>query len=191
MSCNQPLGCCVPRLCTFVLWRGVPEGAVWPVPWPPVCLPDRDAEYSPNPDGTHSALVRSDCMEEVDSTLRHQIHRVLGRSPAVREVNACSCNGCEPETIALDNPVYDIERFGIHFVASPCHSRPVAGYRAVTRNRELALRKTYDASRELDPQLHTHAVAANLTFDGATSDGYLRPTGLLVGGLPQCVGSRG
>jgi Ni,Fe-hydrogenase III small subunit len=130
-------------------------------------------------------------MEKADSTLRHQIHRVLGRSPAVREVNAGSCNGCEPETVALDNPVYDIERFGIHFVASPCHADllPVTG--PVTRNRELALRKTYDASRELDPQLHTHAVAANLTFDGATSDGYLRPTGLLVGGLPQCVGLLG
>ncbi len=82
------------------------------------------AEYLLNPDGTHRALVRGGAMEmeEVGGALRHEIHRVLERSLAIREVDAGTCNGCELEIVALNNPVYDIERFGIHFVASPRHA---------------------------------------------------------------------
>ena len=86
MSCNQPLGCCVPRLCTFVLWRGVPEGAV--------------SQY------------------------------VIGYAPGTFYVEDFDGDG---------NP--DIVFAARH----PCHADllPVTG--AVTRNRELALCKTYDA----------------------------------------------
>ncbi len=106
------------------------------------------AEYLLNPDGTHSALVRGDSMEmeEIGGTLRDEIHRVLGRSLAIREVDAGSCNGCELEIVALNNAVYDIERFGIHFVASPRHADLLLVTGPVTRNMELALRKTYDAT---------------------------------------------
>jgi Ni,Fe-hydrogenase III small subunit/ferredoxin len=101
------------------------------------------AEYTLNPDGTHAALLT---MEEAGRTLRHEIHRVLGRSLAIREVDAGSCNGCELEIVALNNPVYDIERFGIHFVASPRHADLLLVTGPVTRNMEMALRKTYAAT---------------------------------------------
>ena len=77
--------------------------------------------------------------------LKSRIDRVLGRSLHIREVDAGSCNGCEIEIVGLNNPVYDIERFGIHFVASPRHADMLLVTGPVTRNMELALRKTYDA----------------------------------------------
>jgi Ni,Fe-hydrogenase III small subunit len=61
-------------------------------------------------------------------------------------VDAGSCNGCELEIVALNNPVYDIERFGIHFVASPRHADMLLVTGPVTRNMELALRKTCAAA---------------------------------------------
>jgi Ni,Fe-hydrogenase III small subunit/formate hydrogenlyase subunit 6/NADH:ubiquinone oxidoreductase subunit I len=104
------------------------------------------AEYTLDEDGTHTGLVRTETAQAVGSRLRREIHRVLGRSLAIREVDAGSCNGCELEIIALNNPVYDIERFGIHFVASPRHADMLLVTGPVTRNMELALRKTYDAA---------------------------------------------
>ncbi len=109
------------------------------------------AEYKLNPDGTHDRLVGTQAAEEIGRTLDREIHRILGRSLAIREVDAGSCNGCELEIIALNNPVYDIERFGIHFVASPRHADMLLVTGPVTRNMELALRKTYDATP--DPKL--------------------------------------
>ena len=78
--------------------------------------------------------------------MRERIHKVLGRSLAIREVDAGSCNGCEVEITALNNPVYDLERLGIHFVASPRHADMLLVTGPVTRNMELALRKTYRAT---------------------------------------------
>ena len=104
------------------------------------------AEYLLHPDGTHSRLVRGDSIEQAGGELRRGIHRVLGRSLAIREVDAGSCNGCELEIVALNNPVYDIERFGIHFVASPRHADLLLVTGPVTRNMELALQKTYHAT---------------------------------------------
>jgi Ni,Fe-hydrogenase III small subunit len=66
----------------------------------------------------------------------------------IREVDAGSCNGCEIEIVGLNSPVYDIERFGIHFVASPRHADMLLVTGPVSRNMELALRKTYDATPE-------------------------------------------
>jgi Ni,Fe-hydrogenase III small subunit len=96
-----------------------------------------------NSDGTHGEL-RS--VEKAGEELRDQIDKVLGRSLAIREVDAGSCNGCELEINALNNPVYDIERFGIHFVASPRHADMLLVTGPVTRNMELALLKTYRAT---------------------------------------------
>ena len=76
------------------------------------------------------------------------IHQTLGRSLAIRQVDAGSCNGCELEINALNNPVHDIERFGIQFVASPRHADMLLVTGPVTRNMELALRKTYAATPE-------------------------------------------
>jgi len=104
------------------------------------------AEYTLHADGTHAALVRGEPVEDSGEALRGAIHRVLGRSLAIREVDAGSCNGCELEIVALNNSIYDIERFGIHFVASPRHADMLLVTGPVTRNMELALRKTYDAT---------------------------------------------
>ena len=80
--------------------------------------------------------------------LQKRIQKVLGRSLHIREVDAGSCNGCEVEIVGLGSPVYDIERFGIHFVASPRHADMLLVTGPVSRNMELALRKTYDATPE-------------------------------------------
>lgn len=75
-----------------------------------------------------------------------QTKRLLGRSLAIREVDAGSCNGCEIEITGLTSPVYDSERFGVHFVASPRHADLLLVTGPVTRNMEIPLRKTYDAT---------------------------------------------
>jgi Ni,Fe-hydrogenase III small subunit len=80
--------------------------------------------------------------------LRERIQGRLGRSLHVRQVDAGSCNGCELEIGATTNPVYDLERFGIHFVASPRHADVLLVTGPVTRNMEIALRRTYDATPE-------------------------------------------
>lgn len=72
--------------------------------------------------------------------------RLLGRAVAIRQVDAGSCNGCEIEISGLTNPVYDLERFGLHFVASPRHADLLLVTGPVTRNMEVPLRKTYEAT---------------------------------------------
>jgi len=112
------------------------------------------AEYTLDTDGRQTHLVRATTPEigrEIGERLSGAIHRILGRALAIREVDAGSCNGCELEIVALNNPVHDIERFGIHFVASPRHADMLLVTGPVTRNMELALRKTYDATP--DPKL--------------------------------------
>ena len=69
----------------------------------------------------------------------------LGRSLAIREVDAGSCNGCELEINALSNPFYDLERFGLRFVASPRHADVLLVTGPVTKNMREALEKTYEA----------------------------------------------
>ena len=71
--------------------------------------------------------------------------RKLGRSLAIREVDAGSCNGCELEIIALSNVFHDLERFGLKIVASPRHADVLMVTGPVTRNMEAALRLTYEA----------------------------------------------
>lgn len=88
----------------------------------------------------------SERIESIGAELKATIRRVLGRSLHIREVDAGSCNGCEIEIAGLNSPVYDVERFGIHFVASPRHADMLLVTGPVTRNMELALRKTYDAT---------------------------------------------
>jgi Ni,Fe-hydrogenase III small subunit/NAD-dependent dihydropyrimidine dehydrogenase PreA subunit len=80
--------------------------------------------------------------------LRERIRGRLGRSLHVRQVDAGSCNACELEIAATTNPLYDLERFGIHIVASPRHADVLLVTGPVTRNMEIALRRTYDAAPE-------------------------------------------
>jgi Ni,Fe-hydrogenase III small subunit len=113
------------------------------------------AEYTLNADRTHRGLRKVDHrlstetdVESLGKKARETIQKVLRRSLAIREVDAGSCNGCELEIVALNNPVYDIERFGIQFVASPRHADMLLVTGPVTRNMELALLKTYGAMAE-------------------------------------------
>ncbi|WP_448204787.1 NADH-quinone oxidoreductase subunit B family protein [Azospirillum sp. sgz302134] len=70
----------------------------------------------------------------------------LGRSLSIREVDAGSCNGCELEIHALNNPIYDLERFGIRFVASPRHADVLLVTGPVTKNMREALFRSWDAT---------------------------------------------
>lgn len=85
-------------------------------------------------------------IDELGITLKRHIDVRFGRSLAIRHVDAGSCNGCELELHALNNPYYDIERFGIQFVASPRHADVLLVTGPVSRNMENALRRTAAAT---------------------------------------------
>jgi Ni,Fe-hydrogenase III small subunit len=95
-------------------------------------------ETAPAPDDRALAELAA----KVDRVARAR----LGRSLAIREVDAGSCNGCELEIHALNNAYYDIERFGIRFVASPRHADVLLVTGPVTQNMREALERTYAAT---------------------------------------------
>jgi len=90
--------------------------------------------------------------EQEIADLGREISELIKRryrgSLAIRQVDAGSCNGCELEMHALNNPYYDLERFGIHFVASPRHADMLLVTGPVTRNMETALKMTLEAVAE-------------------------------------------
>jgi Ni,Fe-hydrogenase III small subunit len=96
-------------------------------------------------------LAGDDAAITIAQRLAERTRRLLGRALAIREVDAGSCNGCELEISGLTGPVYDSERFGIHFVASPRHADLLLVTGPVTRNMEVPLRKTWEATP--DPKL--------------------------------------
>jgi len=85
-------------------------------------------------------------LEEVGRALEQRARRLFGRSITIREVDAGSCNGCELEIHALNNAVYDVERFGIKFAASPRHADVLLVTGPVTKNMKIALERTYAAA---------------------------------------------
>ena len=87
----------------------------------------------------------------VREALERRIREVLGRALCIRQVDAGSCNGCELEIHALNNPYYGIERFGVYFVASPRHADLLLVTGPVSRHMVVALQRTYDATP--DPKL--------------------------------------
>jgi Ni,Fe-hydrogenase III small subunit len=87
----------------------------------------------------------AETVDELAKALGERARRKLGRSLAIREVDAGSCNGCELEIHALNNPVYDAERFGLKFVASPRHADVLLVTGPVTWNMREALERTYTA----------------------------------------------
>ncbi len=97
---------------------------------------------------TAQAQLAQKSVEETRIELKTRLQRTLGRSLAVREVDSGSCNGCEVEVTALNNPYYDIERFGIYFVASPRHADVLLVTGPSSRNMEIALQRTYKATPE-------------------------------------------
>lgn len=85
-------------------------------------------------------------LEVLGKSVHEAVQNIFGRSLHIREVDAGSCNGCEIEITSLSNPIYDVERFGIHFVASPRHADLLLVTGPVTRNMAIALKQTYDAT---------------------------------------------
>ena len=85
-------------------------------------------------------------LAELAGKLDTAARRRLGRSLSIREVDAGSCNGCELEIHALNNAFYDLERFGLRFVASPRHADVLMVTGPVSKNMREALKRTYDAT---------------------------------------------
>ena len=113
------------------------------------------------------------------AALAGEIRGRFGGSLHIRQVDAGSCNGCELEIGGLTGPHYDLERFGLHFVASPRHADCLLVTGPVTRNMAEALRHTYDATP--DPKI---VIAAG---DCAVDAGIFRGSYAVVGGVSAVV----
>jgi Ni,Fe-hydrogenase III small subunit len=92
------------------------------------------------------APPRDSEIKALGKAVKRRIDRRFRGSLAIRQVDAGSCNGCELEIHALNNPYYDIERFGVHFVASPRHADALLVTGPISRHMETALRRTWRAT---------------------------------------------
>jgi Ni,Fe-hydrogenase III small subunit len=124
--------------------------------------------------GPASARVARDPDADADRA-SSEIRRVLGRSLHLRHLDAGSCNACDWELTALLNPVYDVRRLGIDFVASPRHADGVVVTGPVTRNLETAVHRTYEAIP--DPRI-VIAVGACAASGGIVGEGYASAGGV-------------
>src|SRR4029077_6055576 len=118
-------------------------------------------------------------MTELATAIGDVARRRLGRSLSIREVDAGSCNGCELEILALNNAYYDVERFGIRFVASPRHADVLMITGPVTRNMREAVERAYEAMP--DPKW---VVAVG---DCARDGGCFAGSYAVVGGASQVI----
>jgi Ni,Fe-hydrogenase III small subunit len=116
---------------------------------------------------------------EIGARVDRAAHRKLGRSLSIREVDAGSCNGCELEIHALQNAFYDLERFGLRFVASPRHADVLLVTGPLTRNMREALERTHNATP--DPKW---VVAVG---DCAANGGIFAGSYAVVGGVSKAV----
>ena len=129
---------------------------------------------------TEAPPARDDAvLVELAQSLDRAARRRLGRSLSIREVDAGSCNGCELEIHALNNAFYDLERFGLRFVASPRHADVLMVTGPVTRNMREALERTYAATP--DPKW---VVAVG---DCALDGGIFAGSYAVVGGVSSVV----
>lgn len=113
--------------------------------------------------------------------------RRLGRSLSIREVDAGSCNGCELEIHALSNAFYDLERFGLRFVASPRHADVLLVTGPVTRNMREALERTYAAT----PSPKWVVAVGACALDGGVFAGSYAVTGGVADVVPVALHIRG
>jgi Ni,Fe-hydrogenase III small subunit len=118
-------------------------------------------------------------LTELAQSVQRAARARLGRSLSIRQVDAGSCNGCELEIHALGNAFYDLERFGLRFVASPRHADVLLVTGPVTRNMREALLRTYNATP--DPKWVV-AVGACALDGGIFADSYA-----CVGGVSNVV----
>ena len=108
-------------------------------------------------------------LAELGRSLARTARQRLGRSLSIRQVDAGSCNGCELEIHALNNAFYDLERFGLHFVASPRHADVLLVTGPVTKNMREALERTYAAT----PDPKWVVAVGDCAFDGGVfADSY-------------------
>lgn len=118
-------------------------------------------------------------VERLGARLAVELRTRFGGSLAIRQVDAGSCNGCELEIAGLTGPHYDLERFGLHFVASPRHADCLLVTGPVTRNMAEPLRRTWLATP--DPKI---VIAAG---DCAADGGLFRGSYAVVGGVHEVV----
>ena len=118
-------------------------------------------------------------LAELAASVERTARRRLGRSLSIREVDAGSCNGCELEIHALNNAFYDLERFGLRFVASPRHADVLLVTGPVTRNMREALERTYRAT----PDPKWVVAVGDCAFDGGIFTGSYA----LAGGVSDVV----
>jgi Ni,Fe-hydrogenase III small subunit len=97
---------------------------------------------------TEPAPTQSNALHAEIERIQHELLDILGQALAIREVDAGSCNGCELEIHALNNPYYNLEGLGIKFVASPRHADLLLVTGPVSRHMAEALRRTYEATPE-------------------------------------------
>lgn len=90
-------------------------------------------------------IERDSDYEQLGQTLHRRLDQQFQGSLAIRELDSGSCNACELEIQALNNPYYDVERFGVHFVASPRHADVLLVTGVMSRHMEEAARRTYAA----------------------------------------------
>jgi len=136
-------------------------------------------EPPPEPDDAAAA--------ELAKTLDRTARRRLGRSLSIREVDAGSCNGCELEIHALNNAFYDLERFGLRFVASPRHADVLLVTGPVTKNMREALIRTYAAT----PDPKWVVAVGNCAMDGGIFAGSYAVVGGVSAVLPVDLHIRG
>ena len=137
---------------------------------------------------TEEAPVKDEQMlAELGASVARVARRRLGRSLSIREVDAGSCNGCELEIHALNNAFYDLERFGLHFVASPRHADVLLVTGPITRNMREALERTYNAT----PDPKWVVAVGDCAVDGGIFSGSYAVIGGVSGVVPVDLHIRG
>jgi Ni,Fe-hydrogenase III small subunit len=137
---------------------------------------------------TESPPAKDEAMlAELAAKVDRAAHRRLGRSLSIREVDAGSCNGCELEIHALNNAFYDLERFGLRFVASPRHADVLMVTGPVSRNMREALTRTYAAT----PDPKWVVAVGDCAVDGGIFAGSYAVVGGVSGVVPVDLHIRG
>ena len=137
---------------------------------------------------TEDAPVADDAaLTELGASVARAARRRLGRSLSIREVDAGSCNGCELEIQALNNAFYDLERFGLRFVASPRHADVLLVTGPVTWNMREGLERTYAAT----PAPKWVVAVGDCGFDGGIFAGSYAVAGGVSAVVPVDLHIRG
>src|SRR5207344_2937477 len=126
-------------------------------------------------------------LAELAARVNQASRKRLGRTLAIREVDAGSCNGCELEIHALNNVLYDLERFGLRFVASPRHADVLLVTGPVTANMRVALERTYQAT----PDPKWVVAVGDCAADGGVFAGSYAVTGGVNAVVPVDLHIRG